>query len=77
MNTLVGFARKKICTVDRRNQEPDVNLTPAETDSAKTHESVQREGPELPVDQLSLYLRSRQIALKKFSPEGGDRSWGA
>jgi hypothetical protein len=54
------------------NQEPDLNPTPAETDSAKTHESVQREGSELPVDQRSSYLRSRQIALKKFSPQGGD-----
>ena len=56
------------------NQEPDLNPTPAETDSAQTHESVQREGSELPVDQRSSYLRSRQIALKKFSPQGGDPS---
>jgi hypothetical protein len=28
-------------------------------------------GSELPVDQRSSYLRSRQIALKKFSPQGG------
>jgi len=56
------------------NQEPDLNPTPAETDSAKTNESVQRERAELPVDQRSSYLRSRQIALKKFSPQGGDPS---
>ena len=56
------------------NQEPDLNPTPAETDSAKTNESVQRERSELPVDQRSSYLRSRQIALKKFSPQGGDPS---
>jgi hypothetical protein len=56
------------------SQEPDLNPTPAETDSAKTNESVQREGSELPVDQRSSYLRSRQIALKKFSPQGGDPS---
>ena len=31
------------------NQEPDLNPTPAETDSAKTNESVRREGSELPV----------------------------
>jgi len=31
------------------NQEPELNPTPAETDSAKTNESVQREGSELPV----------------------------
>ena len=54
------------------NQEPDLNPTQAETDSAKTNESVQREGSELPVDQRPSYLRSRQIALKKFSPQGGD-----
>ena len=54
------------------NQEPDLNPTPAETDSAKTNESVQRERSELPVDQRSSYLRSRQIALKKFSPQGGN-----
>jgi hypothetical protein len=57
------------------NQEPDLNPTPAETDSAKTNESVQREKrSELPVDQRSSYLRSRQIALKKFSLQGGDPS---
>jgi hypothetical protein len=56
------------------NQEPDLNPTPAETDSAKTNESVQRERSELPVDQRSSYLRSRQIALKKFSPQGADPS---
>src|SRR5271166_4543071 len=56
------------------NQEPDINPTPAETDSTKTNESVQRQGSELPVDQRSSYLRSRQIALKKFSPQGGDPS---
>ncbi len=59
---------------EMNNQEPDLNPTPAETDSAKTNESVQREGSELPVDQRSSYLRSRQIALKKFSPQGGDPS---
>jgi len=53
------------------NQEPDINPTPSETDSAKTNESVQRQGSELPVDPRSSYLRSRQIALKKFSPQGG------
>jgi len=57
------------------NQEPDLNPTPAETNSAKTNESVQiGEGSELPVDQRSSYLRSRQIALKKFSLQGGDPS---
>ena len=58
------------------NQEPELNPKPDETDSAKTNESVQRERSELPVDQQSSYLRSRQIALKKFSPQGGDPSRG-
>jgi hypothetical protein len=53
------------------NQEPELNPKPDETDSAKTNESIQRERSELPVHQKS-YLRSRQIALKKFSPQGGD-----
>jgi hypothetical protein len=56
------------------NQEPDLNPTPDETDSAKTNESVHRERSELPVDQRSSYLRSRQIALKKFGPQDGDPS---
>src|SRR5271166_4123089 len=68
------FSRAKPARAFMNNQEPDLNPTPAETDSAKTNESVQREGSELPVDQRSSYLRSRQIALKKFSPQGGDPS---
>jgi hypothetical protein len=59
------------------NQEPDLNPTPAETDSAKTNESNEsghRERSELPVDQRSSYLKSRQIALKKFRPQGEDPS---
>jgi hypothetical protein len=56
------------------NQEPELNPTPTETDFAKTNESVQRERSELPVDQRSSYLRSREIALKKFSSQGGDAS---
>ena len=55
------------------NQEPELNPKPDETDSAKRNESVQGERSELPVDQAS-YLRSRQIALKKFSHQGGDPS---
>jgi hypothetical protein len=68
------FWEQKPTRAFMNNQEPDLNLTPAETDSAKTNESVRREGSELPVDQRSSYLRSRQIALKKFSPQGGDPS---
>ena len=40
------------------NQEPDINPKPAETDSAKTNESVQRQGSELAVEQRFSYLRS-------------------
>jgi hypothetical protein len=68
------FLRAKPTRAFMNNQEPDLNPTPAETDSAKTNESVQRERSELPVDQRASYLRSRQIALKKFSPQGGDPS---
>jgi hypothetical protein len=68
------FVRAKPTRAFMNNQEPDLNPTPSETDSAKTNESVQRERSELPVDQRSSYLRSRQIALKKFSPQGGDPS---
>jgi hypothetical protein len=70
------FLRAKPTRAFMNNQERDLNPTPGETDSAKTIESVQREGSELPVDQQSSYLRSRQIALKKFSPQaqGGDPS---
>jgi hypothetical protein len=59
------------------NQEPDLNPTPDEADSAKTNElneSGQRERSELTVDQRSSYLKSRQIALEKFGPQGGDPS---
>jgi len=56
------------------NQEPDLNPTPAETDSAKINESVQREKSDLPADQRSSYLRSRQIALKKFTLQAQDPS---
>jgi len=68
------FLRAKPTRAFMNNQEPDLNPTPAETDSANTNESVQRERSELPVDQRSSYLRSRQIALKKFNPQGGDPS---
>jgi hypothetical protein len=56
------------------NQEPELNPKPDEIDSAKTNESVQGDRSELPVDQQASYLRSRQIALKKFSYQGGDPS---
>ena len=37
------FLRAKPTRAFMNNQEPDLNPTPAETDSAKTNESVQRE----------------------------------
>ena len=46
----------------------------AETDSAKTNESIQISRPEIPMDERPSYLRSRLIALKKFSAQGGDAS---
>ena len=49
------------------SKEPELNPTLAETDSEKTNESVQINRPEFAVDKRPSYLRSRQIALKKFS----------
>jgi hypothetical protein len=51
------------------SEELELNRTLAETDSAKTEESVQVSRPEIPVDEHPLYLRSRQIA---FRPQVGD-----
>jgi hypothetical protein len=56
------------------NQEPELNPAPTETESAKTNESAQTSGPEIPVDERPSYLRSRQIALKKFSSQDGNAS---
>jgi hypothetical protein len=56
------------------NKEPELNPPLAETDSEKTNESVQISTPEFAVDKRPSYLRSRQIALKKFSPKGLDPS---
>jgi hypothetical protein len=71
------FFASKATRAFMNNQEPDLNQTPDETNSAKTNESNvsgQRERSELTVDQRSSYLKSRQIALKKFRPQGGDPS---
>jgi hypothetical protein len=48
------------------NQEPELNPVPTETDSAKTNESIQTSGSEIPADERPSYLRSRLIALKKL-----------
>ena len=51
--------------------EAGLNPTPAETDSAQTNESVEIGKSENRVEKDPSYMRSRQIALKKFTlPEG-------
>lgn len=49
------------------------NPTAAETDSAQK-ESVETTKPVDPVDKDPSYLRSRQIALKKFIPKEESRA---
>ena len=52
-------------------EEADLNPTPAETDSAPTSESVEISKTENRVEKDPSYMRSRQIAMKKFAlPEG-------
>ena len=52
-------------------EEADLNPTPVETDSAQTSESVEISKSENRVEKDPSYMRSRQIALKKFTlPEG-------
>ena len=55
-------------------EKEDLNPTPAETDSAQTNESVEVSNSENRVEKDPSYLRSRQIALKKFSPPEGEPS---
>jgi hypothetical protein len=51
--------------------KPDLNPTPAETDSASTKESVEIGKSAPRVEKDPSYMRSRQIALKKFAlPQG-------
>jgi hypothetical protein len=51
--------------------KPDLNPTPAETDSAPTKESVEIGKSAPRVEKDPSYMRSRQIALKKFAlPQG-------
>ena len=51
--------------------EADLNPTPAQTDSAQTSESVEISKSENRLNKDPSYVRSRQIALKKFTlPEG-------
>jgi hypothetical protein len=50
-------------------QNADLNPTPAELASAQRNESVEISKSEGRVDKDHSYLRSRQIALKKFIPQ--------
>ena len=56
------------------HEEPEFNPVLTETDSAKTDESIQTSGSEIPANERPSYLRSRQIALKKFTSQGGAAS---
>jgi hypothetical protein len=53
-------------------EEADLNPTPAQTDSVQTSESVEISKSENRVEQDPSYMRSRQIALKKFTPPEGE-----
>jgi hypothetical protein len=55
-------------------EKEDLNPTPAETDSAQTNESVEISKSENRVEKDPSYIRSRQIALKKFTPPEGEPS---
>jgi hypothetical protein len=55
-------------------EKEDLNPTPAETDSARTNESVEISKSENRVEKDPSYMRSRQIALKKFTPPEGQPS---
>jgi hypothetical protein len=55
--------------MDSKKAEP--NPTPPETNSAQANEPVETSKPENGIDKDPSYLRSRQIALKKFTPQEG------
>jgi hypothetical protein len=55
-------------------EKEDLNSTPAETVSAQTNESVENSKSENRVEKDPSYMRSRQIALKKFTPPEGEPS---
>jgi hypothetical protein len=55
-------------------EKEDLNPTPAETDSAQTNESVENSKSENRVEKDPSYMRSRQIALKRFTPPEGEPS---
>ena len=55
-------------------EEADLNPTPAQTDSAQTSESVEISKSENRFEKDPSYMRSRQIALKKFTLAEGKPS---
>jgi hypothetical protein len=55
-------------------EKADLNQTAAETDSAQMNESVEIRKSENTVEKNPSYMRSRQIALKKFTPPEGEPS---
>ena len=56
------------------SEEADLNPTPARTDSAQTSESVEISKSENRIEKEPSYMRSRQIALKKFTLREGEPS---
>ena len=57
--------------MDSKKAEP--NPTPPETEAASKNESVETGKSENGGDKDPSYLRSRQIALKKFIPQEGQK----
>jgi hypothetical protein len=55
-------------------EKEDLNPIPAETDSTPTNQSVEISKSENRVEKDPSYVRSRQIALKKFTPPEGEPS---
>ena len=55
-------------------EKANINSTPGETDSAQMNESVEIGKSEIRVEKDPSYTRSRQIALKKFTPPEGEPS---
>ena len=56
------------------SEKTGLNPTPADPDSPQTNESVEISKPENRVEKDPSYMRSRQIALKKFTPPEGEPS---
>ena len=56
------------------SEKTDFNPNPAETDSAQTSESVEISKSENRIEKDPSYMRSRQIALKKFTLAEGKPS---